>query len=353
MVRAEESKSAPDLSPALFTRLSRSVVKVRSGDDWQTGFVFGTSRNVVTSYFVANESGNLTVVGADHKAREARVVAWSEEDDLALLEVDDAIPAPPLEASHAVPWTPEPIAVLYQPQEADPDSRVAESWNVPIALIGHVARVFAKEIDIEANLYGRPGDFGAPVVNRAGQVLGIVSHATVKRRRTIVTRVERAESLLANPSRGEEFSRSISTAAFGALFVSPLETKGLVGAGVDFGMRYGWFALEMAEGVYQSGYRPLDSDHFERTQRFQFEMAAEIELPMARSWKLFIGPAARFNFDLIESLSALPSGALDKNDRGDVHVRPAVVLGLVSGSFFVRGSYGAESRVDFGLIIGR
>lgn len=352
ILRAAEP-SLPDLSPDLFTRLSRSVVKVRSGDDWQSGFIFGTSRNVVTSYYVANESGHLTVVGADQKAHEARVVAWSKEDDLAILELPDAIVAPPLQAARQEPWTPAPIAVLYEAQEADPDSRDAEAWNVPIVMVGHVARIFAEEVDINVDLHGRPGDFGAPVVNSSGQVIGIVSQHSIEKRRPVAARVERAERLLQMRSQQGEFSRSSPIKGFGGLFVAPVESKGLVGAGLDLGMRYNWFVLEMAEGVYQSGYRPLDSSHFESTDRFQIEVEAEVQLPIGRTSALFIGPAARFNFEFIEALSATATGELDKTKRAEVRVRPAVVLGLVSGAFLVRGSYGADARIDFGLIFGR
>jgi hypothetical protein len=327
-------------------------VKVRSGDDWQTGFVFGTSRQVITSYFVANESSHVEVVGPDHKRREARVVAWSEEADLALLELSEPLVVPPLRAAVEAPWTPEPVAVLYQPQEPDPDSRVAEAWNVPIVMPGHVGRVLPTELDIEVSLYGRPGDYGAPVVTTSGQVIGIISHAP-KKRRVIATRVERAQRLLGMSGKQGEFSRSRPVKSFAGIFVSPLETSGLVGAGLDVGFRYGWFALELAEGIYQSGYRPLNSSQFEKKDRFQFELAAELELSLGESMALFIGPAARFNFDSIRTLSSTSSGALDETRSGEVLVRPAVAFGFVGGNLLIRGSYGADSRIDIGLIWGR
>ena len=88
----------PAFTPELLSRLSRSVVKVRRGDDWQTGFVFGTTRHVVTSYSVANASGDLQIVDANQRVHEANVLSWSESDDLALLELRDDVEAPPLSA---------------------------------------------------------------------------------------------------------------------------------------------------------------------------------------------------------------------------------------------------------------
>ena len=73
-------------TPELLTGIAPSVVKVRRGDRWESGFVFATTRQVVTSYALVNAPGKLEVVGADGIPREARVVAWFEADDLVLLD---------------------------------------------------------------------------------------------------------------------------------------------------------------------------------------------------------------------------------------------------------------------------
>jgi len=119
------------------------------------------------------------------------------------------------------------------------------------------------------------------------------------------------------------------------------------------GVAYKWFALELAEGVYQSGYRPLNSRQFEQTDRFQIEVAAEVQISLGETGKLFIGPAARLRLDWVETQSIAASGELVKETRGEARVRPAVFFGFASGLFFVRGSYWDDPRMDFGLVWGR
>jgi S1-C subfamily serine protease len=247
IARAADVAPTHGFTPNLFTRVSRSIVKVRSGDDWQTGFVYGSRRHIVTSYFVANESGTLVVVDADQKTHEAHVVAWSKDDDLAVLEVITDLPAAPLETATGSPWTPEPIAVLYQPQEPDTDSRTAKTWNVPIVMSGTVARVLPDELDIDVNLWGRPGDYGAPVLTESGKVVGVVSQRGSTKRRAVASRAERIQRLFDMRGKQEAFSRSHRVTGFGGLFVTPGQFDDLFGAGIDFAMQYAWFVLELAE----------------------------------------------------------------------------------------------------------
>lgn len=339
-------------TPDLLARLSRSVVKVRSGDDWETGFVFGDPRHVVTSYFVANESSDVEVVAPDQGIRKARVVAWSKKGDLALLELASGV-GPPLAAASASPWAPQELCVLYEPQEPDPDSSIAKKWNVPVALRTTVGRVLPDEIDMDVTLWGRPGDLGAPVIDDRGEVVGVVSHRGSEARRPLATRVAAATRLFAARDTQGEFSRSHSIRGFGGLFVPVGAPDGFVGAGADFGTRYSWFVLELAEALMRSSFVPTSSTQSEEKFRAQFELEAEINLPVDRASYFFFGPALQLNLDVVRTITVSTDGQTGDERKSTPNARPAAVLGVTSGPFLIRASISSELRVDFGLLLGR
>jgi hypothetical protein len=326
-------------------------VKVRSGDDWETGFVFGTRRHVIASRFVANESSSLEILDADQKVHEATVVAWSEPDDLVLLELSEDIAAPPLQAAPEPPWVPQAMVVLYQPRETDGDSRAAKTWSVPIALPGTVARIFPAELDIDVNLWGRPGDYGAPVLTQTGQVIGVVSQHGSEKRRTIAARVERATRLFALRGKQGKFSRTHKVTSFGGFQFTPIAAKHTVGGGLVVGLAYDWFAFEGLVGFYERGYRPIDDTQSEALTRLQSELYAEVQIKIDRGW-FFFGSSVQFNNDFFNRLVSVAGGTLsDVYSEG--HILPGGTVGLVGSILFYRLDISAEPRFDIGMILGR
>ncbi len=84
----EHAAHAQESTSEMLVRVAPSVVQIRAGEDAVgTGFVYPTRRHVTTAYSVVNRDGALTVVLAGGKLAPARVVAWSEADDLAILEL--------------------------------------------------------------------------------------------------------------------------------------------------------------------------------------------------------------------------------------------------------------------------
>jgi hypothetical protein len=343
----------PQRAPAILDRIAPYVVKVRRGDAWGTGFVFDTPRHVVTSYFIVNSPGDLQVVAADGAARSARVVAWSKADDLAILELDKPISAARLEGSVEPPVAGASVAVLYQPRDPKLEADETGGWNAPVAVFGRIGRVGSSELDLDAHLWGRRGDLGAPVMSPTGRVVGVVSHRSEEQLRVIVTRVERVQLLLAARNRQGEFTRGLPLTGFGGLFVTPLATHGLVGAGIDSGIRLNWFVLELLESFFASDHRPIGDNRFQSTTRVQFELDAIGQLKVSRDAKLFAGPGVQLNLDTLGTIQIAADGTLQDDDRQRVRVRPTATLGIVQGALFIRAVLGFESRVDLGLVFGR
>lgn len=345
--------SLPDLTPDLLMRLAPSVVKVRVGRVWESGFVFGTPRHVVTSYAHVIASSDVEVIGSDQRSHHARVVAWSRSADLVVLKLDEATGAAPLQAATELPWTPAPIAVLYHPREPEWDSAEARAWSAPLVLSGHVARVSPKEIDLDIGLWGRPGDAGAPIVTPDGRVIGIVSRHSSEKLRMLATRVDRAKRLMEIRGRQGEFSRPPTTGCFGGLFVTPFAAKGLVGAGLTSGCHYGLLGAELTEAFFQSGYRPIDNGRFQSTVRYQLQLDAEIRFDLGPNIRVFLGPGVQLNGDAIDTAQFAPSGQLTTSSTGRWRVRPDGVFGISTGNVFARAVVASEWHFDLGLVFGR
>lgn len=343
----------PQRTPAILDHIAPYVVKVGRGAAWGTGFVIDTPRYVVTSYFIANSPGDLQVVAGDGAARSARVVAWSKADDLAILELDKPISEARLEASVEAPTAGASIAVLYHPRDPKLEPDETGGWTVPVAVFGRIGRVGSSELDVDVHLWNRQGDAGAPVVSPTGRVIGVVSHRSEEQLRVIVTRFERIRLLLAQRGRQGEFTRGLPLTGFGGLFVTPLATHGLAGAGIDTGIRLNWFVLELLESFFVSDHRPIGDNRFQSTTRVQFELDAIGQLKVTRAAKLFAGPGVQLNLDTLGTIQIAADGTLQDRDQLQARIRPAATLGVVEGALFIRAVIGYDSRVDLGLVIGR
>jgi len=351
--------------PELLSRVAPCIVKVRRGAWWGTGFVFGSRRTIVTSYELVNGPGALQVITADGVTRTPRVVAWSETEDLALLEL--AVDAAPraLSASHAPLSVGSDAIMIYQPRSPVLTDDVSGGWTTPLPRFTRVTRILKSELDIDLSVWGLVGNDGAVVIAPSGEVIGIISRRTSKERRTIVTAVERIERLL--PQRGLQgaFVAAGEGRWFAGVFVSPLyetmfdkqhEAIKFFGAGVENGYRYDWLFASVSVGLFQSDAHRLSSTVVETLQRAQLELQLGPELSLFKHWDVFFGPGASLWLDDSQSTSLDATGALRSDEQSRVKLHPEIVFGLTDGNFFARDvftlSRAGETRLDFGFSFG-
>ncbi len=166
------------------TRAGTSVLKVRGTNSCGrgiegSGFVYADGRLMTNAHVVAGVQDPQVVVGDD--TLDAKVVFYDSDLDIAVLAFDsDAIPALPFTASGDPGQAKEPIAILGYPQDGPFD---IES-----------GRIRAKQTLRSPDIYGdgavirdvysirglvRPGNSGGPIVDSAGQVVGVVFAASV------------------------------------------------------------------------------------------------------------------------------------------------------------------------------
>jgi S1-C subfamily serine protease len=166
------------------TRAGSSVLKVRGTNDCGrgiegSGFVYATDRLMTNAHVVAGVDDPQVVVGDD--TMDATVVFYDSNLDIAVLEFDSgAIPVLPFTAIDQAAQPKDPIAILGYPLDGGFD---IES-----------GRIRAKQTLRSPDIYGdgavirdvfsirglvRPGNSGGPLVDSAGQVVGVVFAASV------------------------------------------------------------------------------------------------------------------------------------------------------------------------------
>ncbi len=166
------------------TRAGSSVLKVRGTNSCGrgiegSGFVFAQDRLMTNAHVVAGVSDPQVVVGDD--TLDAQVVFYDSHLDVAVLNFDSgAIPVLPFTTPEAPAQPKDAVAILGYPQDGPFD---IES-----------GRIRAKQTLRSPDIYGdgavirdvysirglvRPGNSGGPLVDSAGEVVGVVFAASV------------------------------------------------------------------------------------------------------------------------------------------------------------------------------
>jgi hypothetical protein len=355
--RGEEAvRAASDVS-AFLARVAPAVVKVNCGDGWGTGTFFGDSRHVVTSFALVNRSGERRVFLPNGKAVGAKVVAWSKQDGLALLELERAADVRPLPVAKSEPSAGHWIVMLYHPREQSLGDDKPGEVAVPMPAFGRVGRIGNTELDLDANAVDQEGFSGAPLLSESGSLVGILARErSFKQDRVIATRVERAEALYAERGRQGKFSSEPSSGWFAALFGTFGPEFG-VGFGVDSGFRVDWVRTGITAAFLRAGYRPIDNGGFRSLSRGTLEVQCVGEAEFAPYRRFLLGPALALTLDTISRREHTAGGGMHETLEHKARLRPSFVLGVSEGPLltrFVVSPYPeAEGRFDLGISFGR
>src|SRR3954451_3118895 len=163
-----------DFLPELVKRIKPSAVAIETFDAKDntlargSGFFIAPDR-VITNRHVIERSNRVEVHLLDGKKIPVRgVLAIDGEGDLALLQVDVPLSlAVPLPIVQAVPQEGESIVVIGNPFGLE--------GSVSNGIVSAVREIsgYGKIIQITASI--SPGSSGSPVVNMAGQVIGVAT----------------------------------------------------------------------------------------------------------------------------------------------------------------------------------
>jgi S1-C subfamily serine protease len=187
VVRALKEKTLPSPAAKAYEAVRASVVRVRAGADQLdhdeyaeravgSGVVIVESGIILTNLHVVSGASRITVVFADGQKSEARIVAAQPENDLAVIQAavlpDDLKPAT-LGSSTTLVEGDHVIAVGF-PFGIGPSvsagvvSGLRREYRSPEG-----ERMLSELIQFDAA--ANPGSSGGPLVNAAGEVVGIVT----------------------------------------------------------------------------------------------------------------------------------------------------------------------------------
>lgn len=180
MVSAQEDLELPEL----YERVSPSVVfiEVRTqGGDFLfptdglgSGFVYDTDGHIVTNYHVVQDAEAINVTFFDGTLARAEVVGLDADSDLAVIRVQDVpkdrlIPVV-LGDSSAVRIGEEVVAI---------GNPFGQTWTMTRGIISALGRANRAETGfsipqmIQTDAAINPGNSGGPLVNHAGEVIGV------------------------------------------------------------------------------------------------------------------------------------------------------------------------------------
>jgi S1-C subfamily serine protease len=166
------------------TRAGASVLKVRGTNSCGrgiegSGFVYAEGRLMTNAHVVAGVDDPQIVVGDDNV--DARVVFYDSDLDIAVLDFDSgAIPTIPFTAQDEPAQPKDPIAILGYPQDGPFDiesGRIRAMQTLRSPDIYGDGAVIREVFSLRGLV--RPGNSGGPIVDSAGQVVGVVFAASV------------------------------------------------------------------------------------------------------------------------------------------------------------------------------
>jgi len=244
-----------DFLPELVKRIKPSAVAIETFDakgnsvSRGSGFFVGPDR-VITNRHVIERSTRAEIHLVDGKKFPVKgVLAIDGEGDLALLQVD--VPralAVPLPIVRAVPQEGESIVVVGNPYGLE--------GSVSNGIVSAVREIpgYGRIIQITASI--SPGSSGSPVVNMAGQVIGVAT-------------LQAAE--------GQNLNFAVPAERISQLKITDVQTFAALASETQKNKR------SAAERLYSQGLAQLSRDDYARAVPY-FEKAVEADPNYAEAW---------------------------------------------------------------------
>ena len=160
----------------LYKRVNPSVVSVNLTSGGGSGFVIGSDGYIVTNNHVIAEGGPIVVGFADGSSFDAELVGADSQADLALLKIDaTGLPALPLGDSEALEVGQLVVAIgspfgLDNTMTTGIVSGLSRSLPADSTTLGSFYTI-PNVIQTDAAI--NPGNSGGPLINLAGEVVGI------------------------------------------------------------------------------------------------------------------------------------------------------------------------------------
>jgi S1-C subfamily serine protease len=168
--RADALASLEDEQSALFDRVAPAVVVIRSGDSIGAGFAVAPAL-VLTAGHTVLGSKAVDVTLRDGRTLVGEVLETSRDGlDVALVRLRTSLPAVLELSARPEVRTGSMVAVVGHGDRS--------LWSLSTGLVSNVAPAGPDAALLALQVPLRPGASGAPVVDRAGRVVGMVAYGT-------------------------------------------------------------------------------------------------------------------------------------------------------------------------------
>lgn len=153
-------------------KLGGSFVEVTSG----SGFLIDKEGHIVTNHHVIEQAHRVRISFFDNTSAEARVIGRNPANDLALLKVEPELveDIEPVELGDSSKVRPGQLAIIIgNPFGLRNSVSVGVSSGIDRGLPSELGRFIPGMLQTDALI--SPGNSGGPMLNRAGQVVGITT----------------------------------------------------------------------------------------------------------------------------------------------------------------------------------
>ncbi len=151
-----------------------AVVLIETGPNLCAGTIVDERGTIATAYHCVASGWSSRVTTREGREARAFVLNTSPRDDLALLSAPTLAGSPWLPIADDPPTPGDAVVALGHPQGAEAERRALFegilTWSVSL---GVVSAVGPRLLQVDAPL--NPGSSGGPIVNEAGELVGVVS----------------------------------------------------------------------------------------------------------------------------------------------------------------------------------
>lgn len=170
---AESTAHESTWAGRLYHEVRTSIVLIRSGDSEGTGFCYLSPRHIATAFHVVRGGDPIVVVLADGSEIPARIAAWDDAWDLAILELPVSLNVSPLRV--VGPGESEvgaPVAAVGNPWGAEQRKQRDDPAPVWALSKGVISAPPSDLIQTDAPV--NPGNSGGPLLTTDGRVVGVL-----------------------------------------------------------------------------------------------------------------------------------------------------------------------------------
>jgi putative serine protease PepD len=292
----------------LYQRVQPSIVLIRTRQAEGTGFLFHSNRHIATAFHVVSEGQPIRVILASGQELAARVVAWDEEWDIALLELAQPLNAPVLEqVSTGHGQVGDPVVALGNPWGAEERKRPGSSAPVWALSQGVISAPPSELIQTDAPV--NPGNSGGPLLTQQGEVVGVlVVRVAGSDGISFAVSCARLKALATTLGRQPEYQGPGNRLDWQLGWV-PVAEHEL--SGVIWGPRYtfrDWAGISLRGARLWGGTEVISTLSLQERNRWLLEADAYLLLVSSESLSIPLGVGVAASVDAIEERVAMVTG---------------------------------------------